>query len=278
MEFQQVHKKSTVAAVELLTESEAMGVDVQSTPLGVCVWEQFVTVCNNLRKLDALYFGLVYFVVYMLGFVFLIVLLQVELARQNSSTRIPRMALNAVIGASGKVGGVDRAFATFAEYDKVFGLNHDIHSYNALLFATSKFRNSKVLSMLSIFQDMERKGIEPNYLSFSYLLDLMADRNDLSTLPTTLNIMGDRGIRPRGRSLRRVAYAALDLGKLDLLDELKQLMKSPGLNACETGRSNPPTPLLYSFEQTLKRKEKKIGTAIQKAEQPSEMLDAKLEV
>ena len=59
-----MHKKSTVAAVELLTESEAMGVDVLSTPLGISVWEQFVTVCNNLRKLDALYFGLVIFVVF----------------------------------------------------------------------------------------------------------------------------------------------------------------------------------------------------------------------
>ena len=55
----QVQKKSTIAAVELLTEAEAMGLDILSIPLGVTVWERFVAICTSLRQLDALYFGLV---------------------------------------------------------------------------------------------------------------------------------------------------------------------------------------------------------------------------
>lgn len=174
------------------------------------------------------------------------------------------MALNAVIGASGRVGGVDRAFATFAEYDKVFGLSHDIHSYNALLLATSKHRNSKVLSMLAIFKDMESKGISPDSLSFSYLLEVMSDRNDLSGLENTLIIMKERGIRPSGRALRRSAYAACDLEKFDLVDALTAFMKTPLSIAADPKRFSPPTPLLYSFERALRRKISKIGKPIDK--------------
>lgn len=36
-----------------------MGIDILSIPLGIAVWGKFVSLCNNLRKLDALYFGLV---------------------------------------------------------------------------------------------------------------------------------------------------------------------------------------------------------------------------
>ena len=189
---------------------------------------------------------------------------QVDLAKQNSSIRIPRMALNTVIGASGRVGGIDRAFATFAEYDQVFGLTHDIHSFNALLLALSKYRSPTVISMIKIFNDMEARGIQPNDLSFTYLLNVMADKNDLSSLSSTLSIIRERNIRPRGRSLRRAAYAAVDLGQLDLLEELKAFMRTP-IGTSSSGTSFPPSPLLYAFETTLKRKLQKIGKPIDKS-------------
>lgn len=182
-----------------------------------------------------------------------------ELAKQNSN--IPGMALNAVVGASGRVGGIDRAFATFAEYDKVFGLTHDVHSYNSLLLAMSKHRHPNVLSMIAIFRDMENKGIAPNELSFSYLLYVMADTNDLSSLNNTISIMTERKICPRGRALRRVAYAAFDLNQMELFEQLKAIMR---IAVDRYGRALPPSSLLYAFEKTMKRKMKGLGKPIDK--------------
>ena len=120
--------------------------------------------------------------------------------------------------------------------------------------------------MLSIFEDMESKGIMPNRLSFSYVLDVMSDSGDLSCLSNILNIIRDRKIQPRGRSLRRVAYVAADLDLIDLVDEIKSIMLYPvtGTGNFATSRKLPPVPLLYCFEKTLKRKARGIGKIIVK--------------
>lgn len=151
---------------------------------------------------------------------------QVDLCRQEENRKVPKDALNCIISAAGRMGQFDRSFATFTEYSSLFSLEHDIHSYNALLAATARHRNPRVISLLQILQEMELKGIKPDGTSFSFLFDVMAESGDLTSLATTIKIMKERGIRTRPRSIRRAAYCAAEQNNNELLDELKLALAS----------------------------------------------------
>ena len=58
--------------------------------------------------------------------------------QQGYQVAIPRLALNAIIMAAGRMGQLDRAYATFQEYTALFGLTADTAAYNALLYATAR--------------------------------------------------------------------------------------------------------------------------------------------
>ena len=76
---------------------------------------------------------------------------------------------------------MDRAFATFQEIGTIFDLQRDVHSYNSLLMANSCVLSyeSKLTHMFSILQDMESRGIVPDALSFSILLEVRSKSNGL---------------------------------------------------------------------------------------------------
>ena len=58
--------------------------------------------------------------------------------QQGYQVAIPRLALNAIIMAAGRMGQLDRAYATFQEYTALFGLTADTAAFNALLYATAR--------------------------------------------------------------------------------------------------------------------------------------------
>lgn len=139
---------------------------------------------------------------------------------------MPKYALTTVVSAAGRMGQNDRAFATFIEYVNLFGLKHDIHSYNALLAAMARHNTPRVLPLLKILQEMESLGIKPNSTSFMYLIEVMTESGDMSSLPAALKMMEDRQITVRGRTLRRAAYRAVDDRNDELLVQLKKAMAS----------------------------------------------------
>jgi hypothetical protein len=59
-----VHNKSSITAIEVLTEAGAMGLDLLSVPLGITAWEELTKICRRLRELDSVYFGLVRYIRY----------------------------------------------------------------------------------------------------------------------------------------------------------------------------------------------------------------------
>ena len=146
------------------------------------------------------------------------------MSRLSEDMKVPKYALTTVISAAGRMGQSDRAFATFAEYKSMFGLEHDIHSYNALLAAVARHRTPRVLPILQILQEMESLNIKPDADSFGYLIDVMTESGDLSSLPVALKMMEDRQIAVKLRTLRRAAYCAVDAGRDDMLAELKKAM------------------------------------------------------
>jgi len=161
---------------------------------------------RSVRRLDDTYFALV------------------ELVRGNLA--VPPMTLNAVIMAAGRMGQIDRSFATFKEYKSLFNLDVDVHAYNALLFACSSFRDSNVGTLLSVLQDMDSAGISPNSVSFSILLQTMADCEDLTSLGPVTDATVALGLRVRPRALRCVAVTAAKQGDWACVERVRTMLAS----------------------------------------------------
>jgi len=200
-----------VSSVEALMEAQEQGLELLNETLA---WEGGSELCEamayslsrSVRRLDDTYFALV------------------ELVRRNVS--VPRMTLNAVIMAAGRMGQIDRSFATFKEYKTLFNCDPDIYAYNALLFACASFRDSNVNTLLSIFQDMETAGVSPDAVSFSILLQSMADCQDLHSLGPVLDMIVENGFRVRSRPLRCVAVVAANQCNWACVEKIKTVLET----------------------------------------------------
>ena len=169
----------------------------------------------------------------------------VALARDG--VRVPVLAFNAVIGASGRLGLLDRGFATFQEKQAIFGLGPPKRStYNALLAAVASSYQPNVMSMLSIMGDMDANGVAPDNSSFALLLDALSERLHGASgevprdtlVDELLNILQERNgaaekipsppVGELGRALRRLAvsYAKdyAESGKESFKERLDSLM------------------------------------------------------
>lgn len=164
--------------------------------------------------------------------------------------KVPKYALTTVISAAGRIGQNDRAFATFTDYTSIFGLTHDLHSYNSLLAAMARHRYPRVIPMLQILQEMEQNGLLPDSFSFMYLIDVMTECGDMSALLKVLEMMEQRQIVVRPRSLRRAAYIAVEQNKDELLPALKKAMAPPRRLA----RQRHPDNLHHFFKAHLDKK------------------------
>jgi hypothetical protein len=203
-----------VSAIEALIQTNLQGINILtgehvnhetntiskvSNKGGLALQELFADrLSRSVNKVDALYFSLV------------------DLVKENSI--VPQLALNSIIIASGRMGQLDRSFATFQEYKSLFGLDPDLHSYNALLMAAARSRMPKVNAMLAILQEMENAGVSPNSTSFALLLEVMVETNDLPGFDdialhvqsllddkSSCDELNDKDLVLLMRSLRRVA-------------------------------------------------------------------------
>jgi pentatricopeptide repeat protein len=83
---------------------------------------------------------------------------------------VPRLLLDAIVEATGKLQLSERAFSVFQEYTPVFRVTPDVNSYNALLSSCAQQRKVVISAIFAIFQEMEANNIEANEESFSILL------------------------------------------------------------------------------------------------------------
>jgi hypothetical protein len=164
---------------------------------------------NKSSSLDDLYYAL---------------LDQVRNFEVNGGTRnskIPRIVLDSIVEAAGKLDLTDRAFATFQEYTNLFLITPDIHSYNSLLASVACARNINMLTLLSVFQDiedaenkskesdqkLEKVDLKPNSTSYTLLFEAMVDSNDFRVFDAVFSHMEASNIAPSARSMRRVIIA-----------------------------------------------------------------------
>jgi len=143
---------------------------------------------------------------------------------------------------------LDRSFATFQEHTSLFGVRPDISTYNALIYAASQSRHANVRTVLSIFEEMEEAGVNPNGLSLSILLEVMAESNDLQGLDELL--AHARTLPPselKQRSLRRITIACAKQGEWDKVNSLMSMMPA-----------NTIPPFFKERIQSLKEKNPKM--------------------
>ena len=214
-------------AIESLVEAESKGLemfgDSDDSPENTLKINGAIAVQDlmalklslSVRKLDEVYFALV------------------EMRRNNQN--IPRILVNAIIMAAGKMGQLDRSFATFQEYHTVFGLIPNIHAYNALLCATALSKSPNVNSMFLIFKDMEDAGFTPNGLSYSYLLNVMVETNSLDGFEEIISHMNNHIKTVNNthlhRSMRRLAVACAKDNNWDQVENILSALKYHGDNA-----------------------------------------------
>lgn len=129
---------------------------------------------------------------------------------------VPRIALDAIVEASGRLDMTDRAFATFREYKGLFNIHPDIHSYNSLLASCAYARNINMHTLLSVFQDLDDavEGVnsKPNSTSFTLLIEAMVDSDDFRVFDAVFAHMIESGVEPTPRALRRAIVAFLKRG------------------------------------------------------------------
>ncbi|GMN41983.1 hypothetical protein TIFTF001_011198 [Ficus carica] len=111
-------------------------------------------------------------------------------------------ALNCIILGCANIWDLDRAYQTFEAIGSSFGLNPDIHSYNALMKAFGKLK--KTFEATKVFDHMLSLGIKPNATSYALLVDAHLINRDQKAALSVLDDMVNAGFEPSKETLRKV--------------------------------------------------------------------------
>lgn len=188
-----------ISAIEALQEFDSSGIQMtteeyrslkQAIVTNLTVPTQITKAQKNTR-LDDLYYALVD-------------------QKQTGGHVVPMVVLDAILESAGKLESVDRAFATFKDYQQVFQIQPTTETYNSLLLSATWQRDMNVNTLLSILQDMDSKaeseGINcaPNSLSYSILIEALIAKREKAILGNVVAHMDSLSILPMGRASRRL--------------------------------------------------------------------------
>jgi hypothetical protein len=190
-----IRKDNTIGILEALIETSNQGYDLYQ--LGMIDGDEILPSYGDVIR-DALADCLTSRIVFQDQFYTALV----DLIRNDY--QVPKLALDALIVSTAKSGKQDRSFATFEEYQSLFGVQPDVHSYNGLLLSAS-YRVNRLEAMFSILQQMESKNIALNQSSYTILLDKMIDLNDFQDYQSIIDHMRSINLRPYPRILRKLA-------------------------------------------------------------------------
>ena len=100
-------------------------------------------------------------------------------ALAEANMKVPLTALNALVIVYGRLMFLDRSFAMLQEFESVFKVSPDAHTYHALLAAVARSKVPRVEYMLQLLSDMDDMGYAPDSGCYSLLLHAMIQRNDM---------------------------------------------------------------------------------------------------
>lgn len=164
--------------------------------------------------------------------------------------KIPRLVLDVMVEAFGRVDLTDRSFEIFQDYVSVFNVVPNIHSYNSLLASVACARMVNIRTLLTVFQEIETPSVmnsnnpyKPDSKSFSILFEAIADTNDFQVLDDILNYLEDLQVTPSPKSLRKLMVALAKENQVELLAKVTELLVK------EQGGRNIPAFLHARLEQ-----------------------------
>jgi pentatricopeptide repeat protein len=146
-------------------------------------------------------------------------------SRKTEGGQVPLPAVNIIIEACAMMGDLDRAFATWAEIEKL-GHEPDTGTFNALLHTC--IRTREVASGRRLLSRMAQESVDPDSITYMHQcsLHLMAREDGLAH--KILDQCREGGFRPQGKMYASLINNAIRSGKAANAKELLEHMKADG--------------------------------------------------
>ncbi|XP_010680709.2 pentatricopeptide repeat-containing protein At1g26460, mitochondrial [Beta vulgaris subsp. vulgaris] len=155
-------------------------------------------------------------------------------------------AMNCVILGCANIWDLDRAYQTFEAISSTFGLNPNIHSYNALMSAFGKLK--KTFEATRVFEHLCGLGVKPNATSYSLLVDAHLINRDPKTALTVLNTMVEAGFEPSKETLKKVRRRCVREVDQESYDHVESLARKCKIFLGTENRRNMLFNLEYGTE------------------------------
>ncbi|CAD6217355.1 unnamed protein product [Miscanthus lutarioriparius] len=151
-------------------------------------------------------------------------------------------ALNCVILGCANIWDINRAYETFVAIKEKFELTPDIHSYNALLCAFGKLKQTG--EACNVFQHVLTLGVKPNATTYSLLVDAHLANKDPKAALAIIDEMVDAGFTPSKDTLRKVRRRCSRESDFDSDERVQSLAKQFNYRMGGENRRE----MLYSIE------------------------------
>eukprot|EP01018_Ginkgo_biloba_P030852 Gb_21554 [translate_table: standard] len=155
-------------------------------------------------------------------------------------------ALNCIILGCSNIWDLDRAFQTFEAIEKSFELTADVHSYNALMSAFGKLRQTFEAS--NVFGHMTNLGVKPNEKSYSLLIDAHLVNRDPKSALAVVNDMMTAGYSPSKETLRKIRRRSVREFDVDGDQQIQDICQSLNYRMGGEGRREILFGLEYNSE------------------------------
>ncbi|CAL8994686.1 unnamed protein product [Prunus brigantina] len=153
-------------------------------------------------------------------------------------------ALNCIILGCANIWHIERAYQTFDAISSSFELTPDIHSYNALMYAFGKFKQTVEAS--NVFGHLVSLGIKPNAKSYSLLVDAHLVNKDPKSALSVIDDMVNAGFEPSRETLKKVRRRCMREMDYESDDHVDSLAKRFRIQLGSESRRNILFNLNYS--------------------------------
>ncbi|XP_059648773.1 pentatricopeptide repeat-containing protein At1g26460, mitochondrial [Cornus florida] len=171
---------------------------------------------------------------------------QLENLRQADRPYTSVAALNCVILGCANIWDVDRAYQTFNAIGSSFDLMPDIHSYNSLMHAFGKL--NKTIEASSVFEHLISKGVTPNAMTYSLLVDAHLIKRDPKAALSVIDEMVNVGYVPSKETLKKVRRRCIREMDRESNDKVEFLAKKFNIILGSEKRRNMLFNLEYSTD------------------------------
>ncbi|GBG92517.1 hypothetical protein CBR_g55790 [Chara braunii] len=157
-----------------------------------------------------------------------------KLAAMHESGEIVSLAaINCIIAGCSNVHDMDRAFQTFEEISRTFGMAPNVHTYNALIDGCAKTK--QIAMAIQMFKRIEANGLAFDEQSFQFLIDAYVIDGNAPGSVEALESMMAAGFTPSRPTLVRVLRRCQRTGYAQGGDRVKRLFIQYGYRAATSG-------------------------------------------